>query len=338
MPQRTEPKTIQPGAFLGKIDASRPSSFICTLFMSIHRRHVLQSAAHAVLGYSLLPAVSLAQRSDTNWTELGTGLHLLAGYGGAVLVSEGADGVALVDGGSSERSEALLAEVRNRTGQTPALLFNTHCHRAQVGSNEALGKAGARIVAHENTKLWLGTEIISKWENTVYPPLPASALPNSTFYYDEQTLTFNEEIRYGVLPQAHTDGDIYVFFPARNVLMAGDVASATYPLLDHSTNGWIGGMINGLNSLIALVDDDTRIITSSGAELRKTQLQEQVDMLYAMIDKIGTHYYAGGSLAEFLESKPSAEFDARWGDPTLFLTTAYDSAWGHVTEVRRFRR
>jgi len=303
----------------------------------MHRRHLLQfSTLGALSGF--LPRVAAAQAAASSWVELGAGLSLVQGFGAAVLVSEGKDGVALVDGGSSEGSAALLAMVRTRTGQAPSLLFNTHCHRNQVGSNASLGKAGARIVAHENTKLWLGTEIISKWENAVYAPLPAEALPNSTFYYDEQTLNFNEELRYGVLPQAHTDGDIYVFFPARNVLMAGDVVSNTYPLLDYSTNGWIGGMINGLNTLLGIVDDDTRIINSSGVELRKPQLQEQVDMLYAMIDRIGTHYYAGGSLAEFIASKPTMDFDARWGDPTLFLTTAYESAWGHVTEVRRFRR
>lgn len=304
--------------------------------MSCDRRRFLQLCSHSALGAALLPRTTLAQSAD--WTALGEGLDLVQGFGGAVLVSRGSDGVALIDGGSMERSADLLALVRDRTGATPALLFNTHCHRDQVGSNPALGKAGARIVAHENTKLWLGTEIISKWEGKVHAPLPTEALPNSTFYYDEQVLQFNEELRYGVLPQAHTDGDIYVFFPARNILMAGDVASASYPVFDYSTNGWIGGMINGLNTLLGIIDDETRVITSSGAELRKAQLQEQVDMLYVMIDRIGTHYYAGGSFAEFLASAPSKDFDARWGDPTLFLATAYESAWGHVTEVRRFRR
>jgi glyoxylase-like metal-dependent hydrolase (beta-lactamase superfamily II) len=303
----------------------------------MYRRNFLQFSAISALG-GFVPRMACAQASAASWTELGAGLNLVQGFGGAVIVSEGKDGVAMIDGGSNEGSGALLESVHDHTGQSPSLLFNTHCHRDQVGSNEALGRAGARIVAHENTKLWLGTEIISKWENKVYAPLPATALPNSTFYYDEQALSFNEEIRYGVLPQAHTDGDIYVFFPARNILMAGDVASSTYPLLDYSTNGWIGGMINGLKSLLALADDSTRIINSSGIELRKTQLQEQLDMLYTMIDRIGTHYYAGGSFAEFVASKPTADFDARWGDPTLFLATAYESAWGHVTEVRRFRR
>lgn len=303
----------------------------------MHRRQLLTFSTLGALSGSL-PRFASAQGAEASWVELGTGLNLVQGFGGAVLVSEGSDGVALVDGGSSEGSAGLLALVRNRSGQTPSLLFNTHCHRDQVGSNETLGRAGARIVAHENTKLWLGTEIVSKWENKVYAPLPAEALPNSTFYDGAETLHFNEEIRYGVLPQAHTDGDIYVYFPARNILMAGDVASQTYPLLDYSTNGWIGGMINGLNTLMGIVDDATRIITSSGVELRKPQLQEQIDMLYTMIDRIGTHYYAGGSLAEFIAARPTMEFDARWGDPSLFLPTAYESAWGHVTEVRRFRR
>jgi cyclase len=304
--------------------------------MPLRRRNLLQFAMGAA-GASLLRSARAAQ-DGPEWDQLEPGLALVRGCGGAVLVSHGADGVAMIDGGSIEHSSALLALVAARTGQQPALLFNSHCHRDQVGSNAVLGANGVRIVAHENTRLWLGTEIISKWESIVYPPLPASALPNSTFYYDEQVLQFNEELRYGVLPQAHTDGDIYIHFPARNLMMAGDVASASFPLLDYSTNGWIGGMINGLNTLLGLADDTTRIVTSSGAILTKAQLQEQVDMLYAMIDKIGTHYYAGGSFAEFVASKPTTEFDARWGDPALFLATAYEGAWGHVTEVRRFRR
>jgi cyclase len=328
---------------LGKIGALRGSSLIAPYQRSrpnknnMSRRRFLQFSTLSALG-GALPRMAYAQDSVAPWTELGAGLALVQGFGGAVLVNQGNDGVALIDGGSSERSADLLTLVRDRTGQAPSLLFNTHCHRDQVGSNATLGQDGARIIAHENTKLWLGTEIASKWENKVYAALPSHALPNSTFFYDEQTLTFNEEIRYGVLPQAHTDGDIYVYFPARNILMAGDVASLTYPLLDYSTNGWIGGMINDLNTLLPMYDANTRIIASNDAELRKAQLQEQVDMLYALIDKIGTHYYAGGSLAEFIASKPTADFDARWGDPALFLTTAYESAWGHVTEVRRFRR
>ena len=55
-------------------------------------------------------------------------------------------------------------------------------------------------------------------------------------------MTFGkEEIQYGHLGQAHTDGDIYVFFPGPNILVTGDLFTVgSYPILDWSTGGWIG--------------------------------------------------------------------------------------------------
>ncbi len=51
-----------------------------------------------------------------------------------------------------------------------------------------------------------------------------------------------ERIDYGYLIEAHTSGDIYVFFRDSNVLAVGDVASpARDPELDYFTGAWIGG-------------------------------------------------------------------------------------------------
>ncbi|MEJ0006814.1 MAG: hypothetical protein WDM77_10745 [Steroidobacteraceae bacterium] len=47
-----------------------------------------------------------------------------------------------------------------------------------------------------------------------------------------QKLSFGKaNIEYGYLPQAHTDGDIYIYFRDANVLLAGDVV-AVGPLSD----------------------------------------------------------------------------------------------------------
>ena len=82
-------------------------------------------------------------------------------------------------------------------------------------------RAGARIVAHEHTKQYLSTEFFVDWEGRTYQPLPAKALPTQTFY-TKGTMTFgSEQVEYGHLGQAHTDGDIYVLFPDSNVLVAG---------------------------------------------------------------------------------------------------------------------
>lgn len=308
--------------------------------MRLSRRRFVTSS---LLGSTTLGlGASRLQAADSpfSWLDIEPGLALVQGNGGNVLVFSGREGVALVDGGTLAGARTLLRDVKDHTGATPDLLFNTHCHRDQVGCNETLGRSGATIIAHENTRLWLGTEVVSPWENTSHAPLPERALPNQTFWYDVQTLSFNgETLEYGWLPQAHTDGDIYVRFPARNLIVAGGVAAVGhYPILDYSTNGWIGGMINSLQQLLALCDYNTRILGSEGNLVSSLQLQAQLDLCNDIAGRIGEHYYKGGTYEEFLALQPTAAYDAVWGDPALFLHTAYAGTLPHVTEIRRYGR
>ena len=273
-------------------------------------------------------------------TDLGGDLVLYSGAGGNVVGLRGGDGRLLVDGGSAQQSAALLAAVQEKQGGAPVrYLLNTHWHIDHTGSNEALAASGAKIVAHENTKLWMGQEITCPWENRTYPPRPARALPTETFFYDSKQLSLGgAQVEYGYLSQAHTDGDIYVRFPAQNVLVAGDVVSGgRYPVVDYATNGWIGGMIDGLRLLLGKCDAQTRIVPGSGGLRTKADVQAQLDMCVAVIKKISDSYYKGETWQEFLASKPSREFDAQWGAPDTFLATAYKGAWYHVNELRRPR-
>src|SRR5688572_19865830 len=80
-------------------------------------------------------------------------LAVIAGAGGNVVAARGSAGVALVDGGLEARSAELLALVRRELGAPGVdVLFNTHWHAERIGSNLTLGQAGAKIVAHENTR------------------------------------------------------------------------------------------------------------------------------------------------------------------------------------------
>ena len=60
--------------------------------------------------------------------------------------------------------------------------FNTHWHAEQTGSNERLGKAGKTIIAHENTRLWLATDVTWPWNGRRFKRVPKIAQPNKTFY------------------------------------------------------------------------------------------------------------------------------------------------------------
>ncbi len=310
------------------------------------RRALLNASLAGAAGLSLAtlagrPAFSRAVRTPITSSRLSDALFLVDGAGGNVVVATAPDSVLMVDGGLAERSSDLLgrigAESRRRRVTT---LFNTHWHWDHSGSNEALARSGATLIAHENTKLWLGAEINSQWENRTYAPRPASAWPTNTFFYDSKQLSFgNQTLEYGYLPQAHTDGDIYVLFPRENVLVAGDVVSGgSYPIADYCTGGWLGGMIAGLKTLIKKADAATRIVPGSGPLRARADLEVQLDVCFTALQRIAESYYKGQTWEELVASQPTREFDANWGNPQLFLQTAYEGAWNHINEIRRVTR
>src|SRR6185369_510456 len=194
--------------------------------------------------------------------------------------------------------EELLKRISAEAGERRVRqLVNTHWHWDHTGSNEVLAKSGATILAHENTKLWLGTEIISKWEGRTYEPRPANALPTQTFFYDADAkpLTFGEQkLEYSLMPGAHTDGDLFVFFPRQNVLVGGDVISGgAYPIVDYVTGGWLGGMSGGLKAMLKKGDANTRFVPGSGSLRTRADLEAQIDVCFTALSKIGDSYYKG---------------------------------------------
>jgi glyoxylase-like metal-dependent hydrolase (beta-lactamase superfamily II) len=252
-------------------------------------------------------------------------LWLLSGYGGNVTLFDAPEGALLVDGGSPAHSAQLLQEVRRLTGRTRIhTLFNTHWHHDQTGSNLALGKAGTRIIAHEYTRLWLTTDVECRWEGRVYQPLPKVAQPTQTFYTTGSLSFGGEQIDYGHLGQAHTDGDIYVHFRKADVLVAGDVAATgRFPIIDPDSNGWIGGMLGAVETLAGLANERTRVIAGHGQPLKLAHLKAEQAMLTTMRQRLARLLAQGRSATEMIAARPAAEFEAEWGDPTLFIRNAY---------------
>jgi glyoxylase-like metal-dependent hydrolase (beta-lactamase superfamily II) len=258
-------------------------------------------------------------------TALAERLWLVGGFGGNVTVFDSPDGVLLVDGGSVEHSAELLAEVERLTGKRGVhTLFNTHWHHDQTGSNELLGRAGTRIIAHEYTRLWLTTDVEVKWEGRTYQPLPKHAQPNQTFYTSGSLAFGGETIEYGHLGQAHTDGDIYVFFRHANVLVAGDVvAVGRFPVPDPASNGWIGGLAAAARTLADLADENTKVIPGVGRPQSRAHVDAEAKMLDTLRQRLAHLLAQGLSATEMIEAKPAAEFEAEWGDPSLLIRNSY---------------
>jgi glyoxylase-like metal-dependent hydrolase (beta-lactamase superfamily II) len=228
-----------------------------------------------------------------------------------------------------------LKVVETQTGGRPVgVLFNTHWHPEATGSNDTLGKAGVKIIAHENTRLWMTTEFHVQWQNRTYKPRAKEARPTETLYTTGKMNFGNEEIRYGHLGQAHTDGDIYVFFPGPNVLFTGDLFTVgSYPILDWSTGGWIGGMARANTTLLNLANDETKVIPGSGSVQARADLKEQADMIETVRKRVYDFIGRGMTAGDMYRAAPTKEFDAKWGDPKLFIAQIYPGLWNHVREL-----
>lgn len=301
------------------------------------RRSFLKAVLAGAAGASLsLRVLAGSSRQPVAAVPLSGPLVLITGAGGNVVALTGPEGVLLVDSGLEERSRDLLRAVEKLPGGKHVhTVFNTHWHWEHTGGNERLAKEKARIVAHENTRLWLGADFYCEWQNNRhYTPRPKAAWPTETFYTSGKLTANGEEVVYGYLPRAHTDGDIYVFFPKSNVLVAGGLVSAgSYPVLDYTTGGWIGGMADASKALLGVANKDTRIVPGVGPVQTYADLQAQSDMLSTMRERLIDLMRKGIGTDDLAADPPTQEFNAKWGDPQLFLANAYRGLWGHVREL-----
>jgi glyoxylase-like metal-dependent hydrolase (beta-lactamase superfamily II) len=248
-----------------------------------------------------------------------------------VVAHTGADGVLLVDGGSAAASTALMKAVAELPGGGPVdTIFNTHWHPEQTGVNELLGKAGKAIIAHENTRLWLATDVTWPWDGRRFKRLPKIAQPNKTFY---TTGTLGSGVRYGHIPDAaHTDGDMYAYFPKQNVLAVGDVVSgAGWPVVDWTTGGWIGGITGGLQRLQTLANEETRIVPARGPVLGLADIKAQAEMYRTIYDRLSQLLNRGRGPGEAVAAAPTKEFDAKMGAPDEFVRRSFESLWAYLS-------
>jgi cyclase len=213
-------------------------------------------------------------------------------------------------------------------------VFNTHFHPDHTGGNEALRQAGAAVIAHENTRLWMATPTWLPAEDRYRPPRPKAAHPTKTFYTNGSMQAGGEHIDYGYLIEAHTSGDIYVFFRDSNVLAVGDVAApARDPELDYLTGAWIGGRADALSRLVDLANAETTIVPGFGPVMTRAQLQAERDMMKTIYDRTVDRVREGDSAGDMLEAGVLKGLARTLTDPHRFLTDLHKGLWAHHNKL-----
>jgi glyoxylase-like metal-dependent hydrolase (beta-lactamase superfamily II) len=245
-----------------------------------------------------------------------------------VIALSGPEGALMIDGGLAANVDALLAAVREATGATRInTLINTHWHPEQTGANEAVGRAGGVIVAHEKTKTMVSNTVYSPIGYTDrVRPLPQAARPTKTVRVDGSMDVAGQQLHHGYMPAAHTDGDLFVHFPKLNLLAVGGVVSAEeWPLLDYKNGAWLGGRVRALERLATIVKPDTRVVPSTGRMMTGKEIVRHRDMYQQLFTTMIGYLNMGLGPEDAAQWNPLKEYQPEFGDPSAFTYGALRS-------------
>jgi glyoxylase-like metal-dependent hydrolase (beta-lactamase superfamily II) len=257
-------------------------------------------------------------------------ISILEGSGGNIAVLTGSDGKVLVDAGIGV-SRPQITKALDALGAEPIThLINTHWHFDHADGNEWLHSAGAKIIAQDNTRKHLaGIQRVEDWDYN-FLPSPAGAIPSEVFAREHALKLNGASIGLKYYEPAHTDSDISVTFAEANVIHVGDTYwNGIYPFIDYSTGGSIDGMIAASDANLAVTNNETIIIPGHGKPVsNRAELQEFRDMLVAIRNNVAKLKKEGRTRDETVATKPTAAFDAKWGqfliDPGFFTRLVYE--------------
>jgi cyclase len=300
----------------------------------VDRRELLKSAVAGALTMWASPRILIGQQGG-GIRRLTDGLAVVDAGGTNVLAFATGEGLTLVDSGPTTSGDRLAGALKglgaNAKVQT---LFNTHYHTDQTGNNEMFAAAGAKIVAHERTRQWMSSDYWVPAKERYEKARPKAARPTETFQTTGSLKAGAEQIDYGYLPLAHTNGDIYVFFRTSNVIAAGDAASPLRdPALDYFTGAWIGGRVDAMDIVIGVSNEETRIVPAYGPVMTRAEFKAERDVMEEVRARLWKQVREGDGPKEMLEAGVLKGLARTWKDPDKFLYDAAKGLWGHHNKL-----
>ena len=281
---------------------------------------------HKLLFFSIFPMLhmsSIAVAQDFDEVEINVHpvagqVYYIEGRGGNIGLFVGDDGVFLIDDQFAPLTDKIVAAIRLLSDEPIRFLVNTHLHPDHTGGNENFGKMGALVFGHDNVRRQMQ---ISAY--TQEPPLV-------TYSQDVSFHINGETVHVFKTPDAHTNGDSYIFFKGSNVIHAGDVYRTTsYPYIDTDNGGSFLGTIKALELLVDVAYGDTKIIPGHGVISNAEEAQAFLDMLLVIRDRVKGSIDDGLSLEEAQAAGLTKEYDERWesgrriGSSAALLGAAY---------------
>lgn len=285
-------------------------------------------AARSLALLTLLPSLNaVAQDFDSieiTAQQVAGNIYMLQGSGGNIGVSIGDDGTFIVDDQFAPLTDKIVAAIAQLTSNPVDFVVNTHFHYDHTDGNENFGRAGAYIVAQDNSRKRMETDqvLASGRPQEAYDE---AGLPKITFF-DAMRFYFNgSTIDIVNTGAGHTDGDAQVYFREPNVIHTGDMfVRYGLPFIDRNNGGTLDGMIDATWNIASLIDDETLIIPGHGQISSRSDLLAYRDMLSVIRQRLRDAKAEGLSFAAFMESEPARGYAPNNDNTEGWMRMAWD--------------
>jgi glyoxylase-like metal-dependent hydrolase (beta-lactamase superfamily II) len=251
--------------------------------------------------------------SELTIQRLSDTVSVLFGRGGNIGVSAGSDGVFIIDDQFDGDGEMIARAVATLSDKPIEFVLNTHWHWDHAGSNEFFGHKDSAIIAHDNVRKRLESGVYFSLFDLEVPPAPEAALPVITFNESLSLHLNGEEVQMLHVTAGHTSGDGIVWFKDSNIIHMGDnFLVGIYPLVDVDDGGSLDGMIKTVDTILALINDDTQVIPGHGPIADKATLVAYRDMCVILRDRVTEMKGRGLSADEMIAANVTEGLDDAW--------------------------
>jgi cyclase len=292
------------------------------------------------------PAAAI--NNDVEVLQVRPNFYMIAGAGANIGVQIGSDGVVVVDAGTAEHADQVVAEIKKLTKQPIRYIIDTSADADHIGGNEKLSRAGESIVPTgglNNMAAYGGRAPILAEEhvqNRMSAPtgqqskFPEAAWPTTTYSSasgeNRKDVYINgEAVQLFYQPAAHSDADSLVFFRRSDVIVTGDVIDTTrFPVIDLEHGGSIQGVIASLNRIIELAvpaipmvwqEGGTAVIPGHGRLCSKDDVVNYRDMVTIIRDVVQDQIKTGMTLDQIKKANPTQGYRKRFGADSGAWTT-----------------
>ncbi len=267
------------------------------------------------IGLTFIVATVQADEVEIVPTQVTEQIYMLKGKGGNIGVFVGKDGTFLIDDQYAPLTEKILATIKTVGGEHPKFLINTHYHGDHTGGNENIGQGGTLIFSHDNVRERLKAGSFIEAFNNKREAVSRVGLPVVTFSEDISFHLNGDTVQAIHVPHAHTDGDSFIYFKTANVIHAGDIFfNGFYPFIDVQHGGSLKGTIKATDTILSLVDSNTKVIAGHGPVGNQAELQEYRQMLVTAYERLRTLKENGQTVEEAIAADPLKDLEETWGD------------------------